>query len=590
MRKSSICLFAIFLQLTIVHSVRSAESVPSQQLAKPIIHSKAQVLQSAHQGPFISTHDGAIMCIDSQNALRSYDQGETWSAIPLFRDAKKYQVSNERVLLRTRDGVILSAWMNLVERAAPKNWNWGKEGTSWQDFILPTYICRSVDDGKTWEEPLLINRPWCGCIHSMIETRSGRIVLVGQEINPQWRHATVMFVSDDKGKSWQRSNVLDYGIGNHDHAGSIEGTVIERQDGTLYLLLRTESGWLWESTSRDGLLWENLKQSPVRSVTCCPQMGRLSDGRIALLWNHPPRHAPTSAGSREELSIAFSSDDGSTWSKPVVVAANYGPRNRVSYPYLFEAKPGTLWITTMQGGLRMSLAIADVDQGEVPMHKPSVSAAPIPGGIVMFGDSTTAARPEAIQKVYSQRVAEALQGVASSLTVNNAGIAGNSTDDAIKRLERDVLAHKPRVVVIQFGINDSAIDVWRKPPVTEPRVALAKYQQNLRDMISRVRAAGAKPILMTANPLRWTAKLKELYGHPPYRPGEIDGFESPSLASYNAAMRKLASELSVPLVDVHKKFSAHDVDELLLDGMHPNDAGHEIVANLLVPVIRDIVR
>ena len=47
----------------------------------------------------------------------------------------------------------------------------------------------------------------------MIEMRSGRIVLVGQEIIPEWRHATVMFVSDDQGKTWKRSNVLDYGVG-----------------------------------------------------------------------------------------------------------------------------------------------------------------------------------------------------------------------------------------------------------------------------------------------------------------------------------------------------------------------------------------
>ena len=107
-----------------------------------------------------------------------------------------------------------------------------------------------------------------------------------------------MFVSDDKGRTWQRSNVLDYGVGHHDHAGSIEGTVIERKDGSLYLLLRTESGWLYEATSRDGgLKWEDLKQSQIKSVTCCAQMARLADGRIALLWNHPPRHLP---GQRHE--------------------------------------------------------------------------------------------------------------------------------------------------------------------------------------------------------------------------------------------------------------------------------------------------
>ncbi len=559
-------------------------------VATPVIHPKAAQLPFAHQGPFLTTGDGAILCLEAHDALRSYDFGKTWTRTSLFKDPTKFQVSNERVVLRTRAGVIISSWMNLAERKAPANWNWGKEGADWQDFVLPIYVSRSLDDGKTWEEPILLNRPWCGCIHSMIETKSGRIVLVGQEIIPAWRHATVMFVSDDKGQSWRRSNVLDYGVGHHDHAGSIEGTVLERQDGTLYLLLRTESGWLWESTSRDGLTWENLKPSKLKSVTCCAQMGRLNDGRIALLWNHPPRHAPDSAGSREELSLALSSDDGATWTQPIVVAANYGPRNRVSYPYLYEAKPGLLWITTMQGNLRMSLAVNDVTQGEVPKLSKNAVAGPLTGGIVMFGDSTTAHRPGAIQKVYSVRVAEALQGVASSLTVHNAGVGGNMTEQALQRIERDVLAHQPRLVVIQFGINDSAIDVWRDPPADRPRVSLVEFEKNLKQIVMRVRDSRATPILMTANPLRWTAKLKELYGKPPYLPNTIDGFESPTLLPYVGVVRKVAKELDVPIVDIHKEFSSRSVDTLLLDGMHPNDQGHELIASLLVPVIRDLVR
>ncbi len=562
----------------------------SQQVPAPVIHPAGNVLPFSHQGPFVRTADGSILCIDAKSSLRSDDEGRTWKQSPLFADATHYTVSNERALLRTREGVILSAWMNLAERKAPQGWNWGKPGTSWEEFILPTYVARSQDDGKTWETPIRLSQPWCGCIHSLIQMRTGRIVLVGQEIIPQWRHATVVFVSDDLGQSWQRSQFLDYGIGQHDHAGSIEGTVVERGDGSLLLLLRTESGWLWQAESKDGLIWENLKQSNIRSVTCCPQMARLAGGRVALLWNHPPRHAPTSAGSREELSLAFSSDDGTAWTKPVVVAASYGPRNRVSYPYLFEPRPGELWITTMQGGLRMSITIDDLSKSEIPQYQLNADAAPLPGGIVMFGDSTTAPRPGAVEKVYAQRVAEALQGVASSLTIHNAGVGGNTTADALARMDRDVLAHQPRFVVVQFGINDSAIDVWKNPPAQEPRISPKEFEDNLRKIIARTRTAGADPILMTANPLCWTAKLKERYGKPPYDVSRSDGFESPALVPYNEIIRNLAAELRVPLVDIHKQFQQRDTDKLLLDGMHPSDAGHEVIAQLLVPVIRELAQ
>jgi len=180
--------------------------------------------------------------------------------------------------------------------------------------------------------------------------------------------------------------------------------------------------------------------------------------------------------------------------------------------------------------------------------------------------------------------------VASSLTIHNAGVGGNTTKDALARIDRDVLAYRPKIVVVQFGINDSAIDVWKTPPATEPRVSPSDFEKNLRDIMARTRAAGASPILMTANPLRWTPKLKELYGQPPYDVARADGFEAPTLVRYNEIIRNLAAELRIPLVDIHQEFQQHDTDKLLLDGMHPNDAGHALIAQRLVPIIREVAQ
>jgi lysophospholipase L1-like esterase len=244
----------------------------------------------------------------------------------------------------------------------------------------------------------------------------------------------------------------------------------------------------------------------------------------------------------------------------------------------------------MQGGLRMKINVADLAKGELPVHQPPVAAAPKPGGIIMFGDSTTAERRGAVAKVYATRVGEALQSIGSSLAVHNAGVPSNTSREAKKRLELDVLVHKPRVVVIQFGINDSAVDVWKRPPATESRVPLVDYEANLRAIIAAVRVGKAKPVLMTTNPLRWTSRLREMYGKPPYRPDDADGFDAPVLARYNDVVRRLAKELNVPLVEVHGAFTAKNPDALLLDGMHPNDAGHELIADLLAPVVRDQLR
>jgi lysophospholipase L1-like esterase len=101
---------------------------------------------------------------------------------------------------------------------------------------------------------------------------------------------------------------------------------------------------------------------------------------------------------------------------------------------------------------------------------------------------------------------------------------------------------------------------------------------------------------MTTNPLRWTSMTRELYGKPPYKPDAEDGFESAHLRAYNNALRALAKELDVPLADVHAAYPGFaakhktTVDQMLLDGVHPGDSGHELVAELLVPVIRDLLR
>ncbi|HYF36334.1 MAG TPA: GDSL-type esterase/lipase family protein, partial [Prosthecobacter sp.] len=327
--------------------------------------------------------------------------------------------------------------------------------------------------------------------------------------------------------------------------------------------------------------WKDFKKSEVPSVTCCAQLYRLSDGRAALLWNHPPRYQPNHKSARDELFIAFSSDDCKSWSQPEVIAARYRTaidkpdERRVSYPYLYERKPGELWITTMQGGLRMRIRTEDIGKAEFPL----------PPIVVMFGDSTTAYRPNAIKQVYSDRVYAQLIKDGSPLVVANRGIGGNTTKMARARFEKDVLSLKPKVVVIQFGINDAAVDVWKDPPATTPRVSREDYVANLRWMIEQLRNVGAKPILMTPNPLRWTGRMKQMYGRLPYDVNDPEGFEKPHLRAYADAMRALASDMQVPLIDIHAAYTGKDAEKLLLDGVHPNDAGQQLVAEKLLPVI-----
>ncbi len=101
--------------------------------------------------------------------------------------------------------------------------------------------------------------------------------------------------------------------------------------------------------------------------------------------------------------------------------------------------------------------------------------------IVALGDRTTATArdwaPE-IQEVYADCLPRALAPLNVSATVINAGIGDTTTRQAVARLDRDVLRHHPDIVIVQFGINDSWIDVDEGR--TRPRLSRAEFRANLR--------------------------------------------------------------------------------------------------------------
>lgn len=213
--------------------------------------------------------------------------------------------------------------------------------------------------------------------------------------------------------------------------------------------------------------------------------------------------------------------------------------------------------------------------------------------IVAFGDSTTATRGKLV--IYAQILQKELPDQGVPVEVINAGIGGNTTRAAKQRFKKDVLDQNPALVIIQFGINDSAVDVGKTPPATEPRVPMAEYRQNLEYFVDTLRAANVRPLLMTPNPMRWTPRLKEMYGKPPYKADDPDGFNV-LLKDYADVVRQVAKEKQVELVDVYAQYQAFNamegqtMDSLLLDGMHPNEKGHRMTADLLLAAIPALLK
>jgi sialidase-1 len=333
------------------------------------IHPRCQKLASPHGGPFVRLADGSVLAVHNSQALVSKDDGKTWDARPMFKDGTATYACGGGAMVRTRDDVVILAFMNGKEVQRGK-WLFHdrKAMAQWQ---LPVYVTRSLDEGRTWETPQKLQDGWCGALTTMVQTRSGRVVFASQKLIPDpGRHAVMTYASDDQGKTWRQSNTIDLGGCGH-HDGACEATLVELKDTRLWMLLRTSLDRFWEAFSTDGgLSWRIVQPSSIDASSSPGMLQRLASGRLVLVWNrlYPEGKAAYERRSgdysavaaswhREELAIAFSDDDGKTWSKPVVIARE--PGKWLSYPHVYEHRPGELWITTGQGGLRVRLREAD---------------------------------------------------------------------------------------------------------------------------------------------------------------------------------------------------------------------------------------
>jgi len=210
--------------------------------------------------------------------------------------------------------------------------------------------------------------------------------------------------------------------------------------------------------------------------------------------------------------------------------------------------------------------------------------------IVAFGDSTTA--PRRVEgsplPVYAGVLQTELLNRGMNAAVINAGVSGNTTADARERLEKDVLTLAPDVAIIQFGLNDSAINVHMG--ATGPRLPRDEYEENLTFVVETLRERGTRVILMTPNPMLWTQNLISIFGKPPYEVSDRWGLNLLN-AEYAESVRRIARKQRVRLIDVYQHYLDYDsiegraAEDLLLDGIHPNEKGHRMVADILAIVI-----
>lgn len=274
--------------------------------------------------------------------LLSYsdDGGDTWTEPILAIDP------HDKALPCDRSTIVGTLWLDPLGRL----WLFFNQSLMHFDGRSSTWAIRCDEPdapAPTWTEPQYI---WYGtALNKPVILSTGEWMLpvalwARYHITPPFgacyheldalRMANVL-VSADEGRTWTRRGGVAFPDTRFD-----EHMVIERQDGTLWMVARTKDG-LMESTSADrGVTWAPPRAAVIQSVSARFHLRRLRSGRVLLIKHGAP--AEKAAARREELYAFLSEDDGKTWTDGRLLLDE---RFEVSYPDADEDRSGRLYIT-----------------------------------------------------------------------------------------------------------------------------------------------------------------------------------------------------------------------------------------------------
>ncbi|WP_127124886.1 SGNH/GDSL hydrolase family protein [Pseudoflavitalea rhizosphaerae] len=169
------------------------------------------------------------------------------------------------------------------------------------------------------------------------------------------------------------------------------------------------------------------------------------------------------------------------------------------------------------------------------------------------------------------------QPTAGAELLVNAGIAGNNTNNLLKRIDTDCLAHKPTLTILMVGTNDMN---------NGKHVPLEKFRNNLNELSDKITGSGSQLLLMTILPFYVPYLLQR---HPAafFQPEGPEGRRK----QVNEVIKKIAADKNAGLLDIGSIFekvgkTGLEKDCLLRnkensgkeDGVHPTRDGYRFLA------------
>ncbi len=277
------------------------------------------------EGAFVELADGRLLFIYTHFTGGGSDHAAAHLASRVSEDGgKSWSETDELVLPNEGDQNVMS--VSLLRLADDDIGLFYLRKNSLGD--CRPLLRKSNDEGKTWSEPIeVIGDDEIGYYvlnnDRVIQLESGRLVApVAQhaEADGTWRPGVVhCYLSDDNGQTWRR-NQKSIPPPFEDPRGLMEPGVVELEDGTLFMILRTRLGCQYTARSADGgETWTEPEPSDFLISPESPATVKRipTTGDLLLIWND---HRERSEEDRRErprartpLVASISQDGGRTW-------------------------------------------------------------------------------------------------------------------------------------------------------------------------------------------------------------------------------------------------------------------------------------
>jgi len=203
--------------------------------------------------------------------------------------------------------------------------------------------------------------------------------------------------------------------------------------------------------------------------------------------------------------------------------------------------------------------------------------------IVAFGDSVTqgitAAGGAADHHSFTWRVQlqRKLKKGGLGVRVINAGVSGG-IDNSLRRIQDDVLYYEPDIVLCMFGTDDSMLTVSDKPSTSLPH-----FERKLKKIVSRIKDAGLRAILITPPPL--TERMPLFMERAAY----LEKGPNCSLERFVRRIKAVSRSTRTPLIDIYEKVLRQKDYKtgIIPEGHLPGALGSPFIAEAIAKEIRE---